>query len=328
MLIPGLHRRRYRRALIALTALLVVGVTPSCATEAKTEKRSAAVAVVPEALTLHDVTVTRVHYRSDAPPTDRYPDQNWADLYLPAGRHAFNSVPLVVLIHGGGWQSTMGAGVFQGLARELSSRGMAVYNIEYRRMGSGGGWPTTFDDVAGAMDYVAEVALQYPQLAIDDALVVGHSAGAQLAVWASTRQDLRGDEVGSRPRFRPTRVISLAGPLDMVYAADHGDKRIVAVLGGRPAEVPRRYASVDPIQNLDPSVPVIAVHGTLDTVVAPANSQRYVAALKKRGGRASVELLPGENHTSIVSTRSPSFRRVLHLITATSKAELDQLPVK
>lgn len=328
MLIPGLHRRRYRRALIALTALLVVGVTPSCATEAKTEKRSAAVAVVPEALTLHDVTVTRVHYRSDARPTDRYPDQNWADLYLPAGRHPFNSVPLVVLIHGGGWQSTMGAGVFQGLARELSSRGMAVYNIEYRRMGSGGGWPTTFDDVAGAMDYVAEVALQYPQLAIDDALVVGHSAGAQLAVWASTRQDLRGDEVGSRPRFRPTRVISLAGPLDMVYAADHGDKRIVAVLGGRPAEVPQRYASVDPIQNLDPSVPVIAVHGTLDTVVAPANSQRYVAALKKRGGRASVELLPGENHTSIVSTRSPSFRRVLHLITATSKAELDQLPVK
>ncbi|OBB30840.1 esterase [Mycolicibacterium peregrinum] len=323
-----MHRRRYRRALIALTALLVVGVTPSCATEAKTEKRSAAVAVVPEALTLHDVTVTRVHYRSDASPTPGYPDQNWADLYLPAGAHAFNSVPLVILIHGGGWQSTMGAGLFQGWARELSRRGMAVYNVEYRRMGSGGGWPTTFDDVAGAMDYVAEVALQYPQLAIDDALVVGHSAGAQLAVWASTRQDLRGDEVGSRPRFRPTRVISLAGPLDMVYAADHGDNRIIAVLGGRPAQVPQRYASVDPIQNLDPNVPVIAVHGTLDTVVAPANSQRYVAALKKRGGRASVELLPGENHTSIMSTHSPSFQRVLHLITATSHAELNQLPVK
>lgn len=284
--------------------------------------------MVPEALILHDVSVTRLHYLPDAHPTGRDLDQNWADLYLPAGAHAFNSIPLVVLIHGGGWQSTMGAGVFAGLARELSSRGMAVYNIEYRRLGSGGGWPTTFDDVARAMDYVAEMALQYPQLAIDDALVVGHSAGAQLAVWASTRQDLRGDEVGSQPRFRPTRVISLAGPLDMVYAANHGDNRIVAVLGGRPAEVPQRYASVDPIQNLDPSVPVLAIHGTLDTVVSPANSQRYVAALKKRGGRAGVVLLPGENHTSIMSTRSPSFRRVLHLITATSKAELDQLPVK
>ncbi len=306
--------------------MLIAGVTTSCTTETKT--KTAEIAVVPEVLTLAEPTVTRFHYRSDAHATDRYPDQNWSDLYLPAGTQAFNSIPLVVLIHGGGWQSTMGAGIFDGLARELTRRGMAVYNIEYRRMGSGGGWPTTFDDVARAMDYVAEMALQYPQLAIDDALVVGHSAGAQLAVWAGTRQDLRGDEVGSRPRFRPTRVISLAGPLDMVYAADHGDKRIVAVLGGRPGEVPKRYASVDPIQNLDPAVPVIAIHGTLDTVVAPANSQRYVNALRKRGGRASLELLPGENHTSIVSTHSPSFRRVLHLITANARAKLDQLPVK
>jgi acetyl esterase/lipase len=313
-----------RRLLTALATMLIIAVTPSCATQTRTTE----IAVVPEVLTLRTVTVTRFHYLSDGHVGGRYPDQNWADLYLPSGAQSFNSLPLVVLIHGGGWKSTMGAGVFDGLARELARHGMAVYNIEYRRVGSGGGWPTTFDDVARAMDYVAEVNLRYPQLAVDDALVVGHSAGAQLAVWASTRHDLPDGEVGSRPRFRPTRVISLAGPLDMVYAANHGDKHIAAVLGGRPAEVPNRYASVDPIQNLDPRVPVIAVHGTLDTVVAPANSQRYVAALKKRGGRASVELLPGENHTSIMSPRSPAFRRVLHLITATSGAELDQLPVK
>lgn len=317
-----------RRLLTVFVAMLIAGITPSCATKTPAETRTAQIEVVPEVLSEPKMSVTRFHYLPEGLPKDRYPDQNWADLYLPAGAHAFNSVPLVVLIHGGGWKSTMGAGVFDGLARELTRRGMAVYNIEYRRIGSGGGWPTTFDDVARAMDYVAQVNLQYPQLAIDDALVVGHSAGAQLAVWASTRHDLHGDEVGSRPLFRPTRVISLAGPLDMVYAANHGDNHIVAVLGGRPAQVPQRYASVDPIQNLDPRVPVIAVHGTLDTVVAPANSQRYVAALKKRGGRAAVELLPGENHTSIVSTRSPGFRRVLRLITATSDAELDQLPVK
>ncbi|MGA5539726.1 alpha/beta hydrolase family protein [Mycolicibacterium nivoides] len=313
-----------RRLLTALATMLVIAVTPSCATQTRTTQ----IAVMTEVLTLRTVTVTRFHYLSDGHAGGRYPDQNWADLYLPSGAQAFNSLPLVVLIHGGGWKSTMGAGVFDGLARELARHGMAVYNIEYRRVGSGGGWPTTFDDVARAMDYVAEVTLRYPQLAVDDALVVGHSAGAQLAVWASTRHDLPDGEVGSRPRFRPTRVISLAGPLDMVYAANHGDRHIAAVLGGSPAEVPKRYASVDPIQNLDPKVPVIAVHGTLDTVVAPANSQRYVAALKKHGGRASVELLPGENHTSIMSPRSPAFRRVLHLITATSEAKLDQLPVK
>lgn len=308
------------RLLTVIATVLTAVVLPSCTTE----PRHAEVAVVPEVFTRPEVTVTRLHYR----PTRNTPDQNWADLYLPAGAHAFNSLPLVVLIHGGGWKSTLGAGVFDGLARRLTARGMAVYNIEYRRVGSGGGWPTTFDDVARAMDYVAELALQYPQLAIDDALAVGHSAGAQLAVWAGTRHDLRGDEVGSRPRFRPTRVISLAGPLDMVYAADHGDDDIVSVLGGRPTEVPRRYASVDPIQNIDPSVPVIAVHGTRDTVVSPANSQRYVDAVRRRGGRAAVELLEGEDHISILSTRSPHFGRVLHILTATSLADLDQLPVR
>ncbi|NOP97299.1 alpha/beta hydrolase family protein [Mycolicibacterium fortuitum] len=313
-----------RRLLTVLATFLVAAVASACAAETRT----AQIEVVPEVLTLPGDTVTRFHYLPDGPSDSRFPDQNWADLYMPAGNHAFNSVPLVVLIHGGGWKSTMGAGVLDGLARELAGRGMAVYNIEYRRVGSGGGWPTTFDDVARAMDYVAKLTLRYPQLAADDALVVGHSAGAQLAVWASTRHDLHGDEVGSRPLFRPTRVISLAGPLDMVYAANRGDNHIVAVLGGRPAEVPQRYASVDPIQNLDPEVPVIAVHGTLDTVVSPANSQRYVAALKKRGGRASLEMIPGENHTSIVSTRSPGFKRVLHLITATSEAEPNQLPAK
>lgn len=313
-----------RRLPAVFAAALLAVATLSCATETRT----AQIAVVPEVLTLSDVTVSRFHYRSDKHLDDRYPDQNWADLYLPTGTQAFNSLRLVVLIHGGGWKSTMGAGVFDRLARELAGHGMAVYNIEYRRVGSGGGWPATFDDVARAMDYVAELSLRYPQLAVDDALVVGHSAGAQLAVWASTRHDLRDNEVGSRPRFRPTRVISLAGPLDMVYAANHGDHHIISVLGGRPAEVPQRYASVDPIQNLDPRVPVIALHGSLDTVVAPANSERYVAALRKRGGRAGLELLPGENHTSIVSTRSPSFGRVLHLITATSQADLDRLPVR
>ncbi|MBU9766323.1 prolyl oligopeptidase family serine peptidase [Mycobacterium sp. TNTM28] len=311
-----------RRLLTVLATILIGVLAPACTPES----RPAEIAVVPEVLALSSVSVTRFHYLSEGSADRRDPDQNWADLYLPSGAHAFNALPLVVLIHGGGWNSTMGAGVFDGLARELAGHGMAVYNVEYRRVGSGGGWPTTFDDVAHAMDYVAQLSLRYPQLAVDDALVVGHSAGAQLAVWASTRHDLRGDEVGSRPRFRPTRVISLAGPLDMVYAANHGDKHIAAVLGGRPAEVPGRYASVDPIQNLDPRVPVIAVHGTLDTVVAPDNSKRYVAALRKRGGRAGLELLPGEGHGSMVSTRSPAFRRVLRLITVTANADMDQLP--
>lgn len=313
-----------RRELAAVFgAVLAVAVAPSCAENPVAPK---VLAPAPELVSLAEITVERFWYPIDERPGSAADTgQNWADLYLPAGPQRVDSIPLVVLIHGGAWQSALGANIFDGLARELAGRGFAVYNVEYRRIGSGGGWPNTFRDVAHALDNIIEVDRKYPQLTIDDELVVGHSAGAQLAVWASTRKNLKANEEGSRPVFRPTRVISLAGPLDMVYAANHGDDHIVTVLGGRPSEVPDRYASVDPIQNIDPTVPVIALHGTRDTIVAPANSERYVAAVKHRGGRAAVELLPGDTHTSIVSARSPHYQHVLHVITTTSQAELATL---
>ncbi len=156
---------------------------------------------------LDEVTVQRIQY----PTEDADPEQNWADLYLPAGEQRVDSIPLVVLIHGGAWQSQLGAQIFEPLARDLAGRGMAVYNVEYRRVGSGGGWPTTFRDVANALDHVTVVDRRFPQLTTDDELVVGHSAGAQLAVWGGTRHKLEDDEVGSRPAFRPTRVVSSPG---------------------------------------------------------------------------------------------------------------------
>ncbi|MED5801170.1 prolyl oligopeptidase family serine peptidase [Gordonia sp. Z-3] len=269
-----------------------------------------------------EVTVTRIEY-----PTvdDADTEQNWADLYLPANAQEPDTVPLVVLIHGGSWQSHLGADLFDPLARDLAARGMAVYNVEYRRVGSGGGWPTTFRDIASALDHVVDVDKRYPQLTTDDELVVGHSAGAQLAVWGGTRHKLENDEVGSRPEFRPTRVVSLAGPLDMRYAATHGDDRIVTVLGGTPGEVPDRYTSVDPIQNIDPDTPVIAMHGSADTVVAPVNSRRYVEAVEREDGTASLVLLSDIDHAAIVSSDAPSYERVLDVISATSEASLDEL---
>ena len=271
---------------------------------------------------LDEVTVQRVQYPT---PDDGDTDQNWAELYLPAGEQRVDSIPLVVLVHGGAWQSALGADVFEPLARDLADRGMAVYNIEYRRVGSGGGWPTTFRDVAAALDHVVVVDRQFPQIDTDDELIVGHSAGAQLAVWGGTRHKLEDDEVGARPLFRPTRVVSLAGPLDMTYAATHGDDRIVTALGGSPTQVPQRYTMVDPIQNIDPDTPVVAVHGTADRMVSPANSQRYAAAVLKAGGDAEAVLIPGGNHGSVVTSNSPEYPRVLDIITGASAADVQDV---
>ncbi|MCT1367637.1 S9 family peptidase [uncultured Kocuria sp.] len=253
------------------------------------------------------------------------PQQNWGDLYLPAGKHQPKTVPLVVLIHGGAWRGGIGAEDFSDYARALVDRGMAVYNIEYRRVGTGGGWPTTFTDVAAAMDHVPEISKKHPEFTTDDETVVGHSAGAQLAMWAGTRDSKNEHELGAHPKFMPTRVVSLAGPLDMTYAADHGDSAIVGALGGSPAQRPDRYSNVDPIQNIDTSIPVVAVHGTADEVVSPVNSQRYIDAVQRAGGKGSLYLMDGDTHGSLIRDEAPHFGRILDIITRVTTKPKNQV---
>lgn len=286
------------------------GAVPATAKVSAAVPRGAAAKDIDNQAAESKIALHRYFYAVSTGQAD--PRQNWMDLYLPPRQ---GKVPLVVLIHGGAWQAKIGAGTFATFARRLAERGLAVVNVEYRRVGNGGGWPTTFVDVASAMDAIPDLAKAYPQLNLSNAVAVGHSAGAQLAVWASTRQDLRQGEVGASPTFRPTTVISLAGPLDMRRAVAMGDKRIVRVLGGTPAQVPDRYASVDPIQNLDPQTPVIAIAGTSDHVVPHVLSQDYVAADAKAGGRAQAIIMPGQTHSSLVDPKSKAFAQILELIT-------------
>lgn len=241
--------------------------------------------------------------------------QNWLDLFMPKGDdHPDGSIPLVVLIHGGAWKSQIGADVFVEFSRRLAERNLAVLNVEYRRVGSGGGYPQTFADVASALDFIPEVGRANPAIDLDDAVVVGHSAGGQLAMWAGTRHQLEDNEVGAKPKYRPTSVVSLAGPLDMRTAVEMGDHNIVQALGGTPDEVPDRYTSVDPIQNIDPKTPIIAMAGDADHIVPAVVSQNYVTAVKRAGGTGTFVMLPGANHVSIVDPSRPEFMRVLETV--------------
>lgn len=318
-----MHRRDTR---IAAGAIVVCALlATSCSVDEDASEPTSTETVVNDADSVpyfDEVTVERIEYET-IDGSD--PDQDYGDLYLPAGEQRPDSIPLVVLIHGGAWMSQLGADLFDPFARDLASRGLAVYNIEYRRVGSGGGWPQTFEDVSQALDSVVGIDERFPQIDHEDALVVGHSAGAQLAVWGGTRHRLEHGDIGANPKFRPTKVISLAGPLDMVQAVANGDTNIVRALGGTPDQIPDRYASVDPIQNIDPGTPVIAMHGTDDTVVLPSLSQEYIAELESQNGSGQVVLFDGEDHTSIVSSDSAAYARILDTITDAANTSADEL---
>ncbi len=92
----------------------------------------------------------------------------------------------VVVIHGGFWRARYDLSLGRPLAADLAARGYTAWNLEYRRVGNGGGWPATFADVAAGIDLLAD-------LDVDTCAVVaiGHSAGGHLAAWAAGRQRCR-----------------------------------------------------------------------------------------------------------------------------------------
>ena len=58
----------------------------------------------------------------------------------------------MVLLHGGLWRHEWERDTIESLAVDLTHNGFATANLEYRRVGLGGGWPESFDDIALASD--------------------------------------------------------------------------------------------------------------------------------------------------------------------------------
>jgi acetyl esterase/lipase len=234
-----------------------------------------------------------------------------ADLYLPVGSGPH---PVMILIHGGSWQKRYGRIFTRGLAGDLLRRGWAVWNIEYRRVGAGGGWPTTFADVAAAIDHLA--ALEEERLDLGRVTFLGHSAGGHLALWAAGRPNLPAGAPGAldgAPRVRPRRVISQAGVADLAdaYRRWHGGV-VRDLIGGAPDQVPERYAAGDPIRLLPLEMPVLIVHGVNDETVSIELSRGYVDATRAAGGEAELVEIQGEaGHRTHLDPRGEAWAAVV-----------------
>jgi acetyl esterase/lipase len=229
-----------------------------------------------------------------------------ADLYVPIGPGPY---PVIVLIHGGSWHKRYGRAFMRWIAGDLLRRGFAVWNIEYRRLGAGGGWPATFADVAAAIDHLA--ALDEERLDLGRVTLIGHSAGGHLALWAAGRPNLPAGAPGAfgstqgnsaqggrpwedPPRVRPVRVISQAGVADLTlaYRLWHGGAAR-ALMGGSPEEVPDRYAAGDPIRLLPLAIPALIVHGVQDETVSVKLSRNYAEAARAAGGEVELVEIEG-----------------------------------
>ncbi len=211
------------------------------------------------------------------------------DVHLPDGPGPH---PLVVYVHGGFWKQEWDRRHARPLCAALAAQGYVVAVPEYRRVGGGGGWPTTLEDVDAAVAALPGL-LAGLGVSTADTTYLGHSAGGHLVLWLADQ----GHPVD--------RVVALAPVGDLRAAARDrlGGCATQALLGGEPEEVPERYDAADPLARISTATPceLVVLHGGKDDVVPLRNSRGLVAA------HPHVELvvLDEADHFAVIDPESP-----------------------
>ena len=206
----------------------------------------------------------------------------FGDLRLPEAE----APPLAVVIHGGYWKANYNLIHTGHMSQALTEQGVATWNVEYRSVGDpGGGWPGTGNDVARAVELVAELPVDQTRV-----VLVGHSAGGQLALWAAKRAQLP--------------VVALAPVSDVRESAartgpDGAPARFMAA---------EHFAEGSPLELLPLGVQQIVIHGTEDDGVPYAMSERYVEAA---GGEAELVTLEGTGHFEPIDPLAPVFAQTV-----------------
>jgi dipeptidyl aminopeptidase/acylaminoacyl peptidase len=238
-----------------------------------------------------------------APPPETvaygaHPEQV-AEVRVPVGDGPH---PVALLLHGGFWRARFDRSTLAALAVDLARRGFATVNVEYRRIGAGGGIPETLEDVRAAAEALPRLASSGDR---ERVVALGHSAGGHLALWLAGT-----GTVGA--------VASLAGVCDLVAAAEEGigDGAAVELAGGPPAERPAAYALADPLQRLPTGIPTLLVHGDADDRVPVEQSRRYARAAASAGDACELLELPGTGHFEVLDPRGPAWAEVARRLPA------------
>jgi acetyl esterase/lipase len=238
----------------------------------------------------------------------------YVELFRPVGGGPF---PVAIIIHGGCFTKRFG-GIEQlrGMAGALSSQGIAVWSVEYRRLDEpGGGYPGTFADVNAAVDMLAASA-SAQHLDLNRVVAVGHSVGGYLALWIAARERLPAGSVLNAPHpVHVKRVVSLGGTGDLRPQTTFGRTACgyaLEAITGSPSEArPDVYADTTPAQLLPNGSRTVLINGQFDDYSAPREAEQYAEVVRRSGDRIDTLVLPAASHYDEVAVSSPAWKLIL-----------------
>jgi acetyl esterase/lipase len=187
------------------------------------------------------------------------------------------------------------------IAEDLVTRGYAVWNMSYRRLGEPfGGWPAGLDDAIAGIEALQKVQREGADLDLSRVVLVGHSAGGHLALMAAPRLNRA---------WRLSKVLAVAGlaPVTDLTAADgnHDDAEAVKGLLGS-AATRDEQVEASPIDQLPLGVAQLILHGDRDEAVPLAMSQSYVARASDAGDQITLSVVYGGEHMDFLDPASQS----------------------
>ena len=224
------------------------------------------------------------------------------DLYLPKSTGQVR--PVVIWVHGGGWQTGDKSG---GPWRPLLEQGFAVASINYR-LSQHSIFPAQINDCKAAVRWLRDHAAEY-ELDPQCFGVWGSSAGGHLVALLGTSgdvADLEGAE--SKTSSRVQAVCDWFGPTDFLKMNEHGgpngridhdapnspEARLIGGAVQSHQEAARRASPLTYVTADDP--PFLIVHGDQDPVVGMQQSLLLHKALTAAKVPSTLTIVPGAGH--------------------------------
>ena len=239
----------------------------------------------------------------------------YGDLRIPKDDKlkSADGYPVIIMIHGGGWTQSYSLDYVAPLTEALTGFGIATWNIDFRRIGNGGAYPRTFQDVGAATDYLRTLAPEW-NLDLSRVIVMGHSSGGHLALWVASRANIDPASPLYVANPLPIKgVVSLAGIPNLQRAYEYGGRSdVLTLLGGidGAAALPL-YPNTSPFHMLPTGVPTSHIVGTEDNAWRVEITHEYVNQAIALGGEAHIDVPVNANHFDVIDPCGPAWPTIV-----------------